>query len=161
MRTVPENKLHKRVVTLWFIHSVIAAVIIGAIIFVTTFAMNKSNMVNSTFAIVLPCAVFALIIILGGIIFPTIRYRRYRYHISDDEIIIKKGIIIFVHTVVPMIKIQYTDTVHGPIMRLFNLASVRIMTAGGNVEIPGLPPDEAEEMAERITELVKTVRENV
>ena len=161
MRTIPENKLHERVVTLWFIHSVIAAVITGAVVFGIMFFLNKSNEVSTAFAIVLPCLIFALIIVVEGIIFTTIRYRRFRYHISDDEIIIKKGIIIIVHTVVPMIKIQYTDTVNGPIMRLFKLATVRIMTAGGNVEIPGLPPDEAEEMAARITELVKTVKENV
>jgi membrane protein YdbS with pleckstrin-like domain len=60
-----------------------------------------------------------------------------------------------------MIKIQYTDTQHGPIMRAMKLATVRVMTAGGTEEIPGLPPDEAEALADRITALVKLVRENV
>lgn len=161
MSTIPENKLNRRVVTLWRIHSVIGGVVIGAIVFVVTFAMHKNNIVNETAVIVLPCIALALMVIIEGVIFSEIRYRRFRYHISDDEIIIKKGIIIVVHTVVPMIKIQFTDTVHGPIMRTLKLAVVRVMTAGGNVEIPGLTPDEAEEMAARITELVKTVRENV
>jgi membrane protein YdbS with pleckstrin-like domain len=161
MRIVPENKLHKRVVILWRIHGVIDTVITYAVFFGVTFAVYKGGGAPVTLAILLPIIAASLVAAGFILIFPEIRYRRFRYHISDDEIIIKKGIVIVTHTVVPMIKIQYTDTEHGPIMRALKLAAVRIMTAGGNVEIPGLIPEEAEQMAERITELVKTVRENV
>lgn len=106
-------------------------------------------------------AVTAAIFLVFVAILPHIWWTHFKYAITDDEIIIKRGIFIVEHTVVPMIKIQYTDTSYGPILRLFKLASVKVMTAGGTEEIPGQLLAEATEMRDRITDLVKLVKENV
>ncbi|GHU66997.1 hypothetical protein AGMMS49983_17520 [Clostridia bacterium] len=158
---VPEIKLHKRVVLLWRIYGVIAALAVGGVFFVITGVIYGLGMMQGFFSLVIVAIAVAATVVFAVVIFPTLLYERFRYHISDDEIILKKGIVIVVHTVIPMIKIQYTDTLHGPLMRALKLSAVRIMTAGGKVEIPGLRPEEAEQMSERITELVKIVRENV
>ncbi|MDR0851988.1 MAG: PH domain-containing protein [Clostridiales Family XIII bacterium] len=160
MRIAPTEKLNKRVVHAWRFTALIISLIVSifcAIPFVVLFMLD----VFTAGYLLMPAGLFALLFIVFVIILPQIRYTRFRYYISDDEISIKKGILVITYTVVPMIKIQYTDTKHGPVMRTLRLAAVNIMTAGGTVEIPGLPFADAEAMRDRITELVKTVKENV
>ena len=154
------QRLSKKVVTVWRITALIVVVIISAVLAIGALIIIGAGVMSIIFALV-PVAVLIILIILFVVIIPAIRYRRFSYIISDDEIVIKYGLIIITHTVVPMIKIQYTDTTQGPIMRAFSLAAVKVMTAGGTVEIPGLPINDAENLRDQITELVKTVKENV
>jgi membrane protein YdbS with pleckstrin-like domain len=46
-------------------------------------------------------------------------------------------------------------------MRAFGLASVTVFTAGGRVEIPGLTPEDADAMRDRIAALAKIAKEDV
>ncbi|MDR3304987.1 MAG: PH domain-containing protein [Clostridiales Family XIII bacterium] len=160
MRTEPTEKLNPRARSLWRIHAAIATAIAGAVLIVPAALLFRGDLAP-LWPVAAGISVTIALFLIFVVFLPAIRYKRWRYRISDDEIAIRRGILIVTHTVVPMIKIQYTDTMHGPIMRALHLAAVRIMTAGGTESIPGLPPEEADEMRDRITRLVKTVKENI
>jgi membrane protein YdbS with pleckstrin-like domain len=153
----PSEKLNLRVTLLWRVHALIGCGILTAIVVLVLVIVRDAPpaLVASIIAALAAVAIFFIWFL------PGVQYRRWRFHISDDEIVLRRGVIVVKTTVIPMIKIQYTDTVHGPIMRSMKLASVRIMTAGGTEEIPGLPPEEAGSLSSHITELVKLVKENV
>lgn len=154
------QRLSTKVVKVWRVTALIVTLIVT--VFVAIGALAAIGLADLSIAFILvPIVLFVVLIIVFVIIVPAIRYRRFSFIISNDEIVIKHGIFIITHTVVPMIKIQYTDTTQGPIMRAFSLAALKAMTAGGTVEIPGLPIKEAETLRDQITELVKTVKENV
>jgi membrane protein YdbS with pleckstrin-like domain len=160
MRMEPLEKLSPRVMRLWRIYEGIFAAVFAAV-GLLVWLVGYSNGAFPLQGLAVPAAAALAIVLVFVAFLPGIRYRRWHYRVSDDEIVLKRGIVVTTHTVIPMIKIQYTDTRHGPIMRALRLSAVRVMTAGGTEEIPGLPPDVADAMANRITELVKVVRENV
>jgi len=60
-----------------------------------------------------------------AVIVPRIKLRFWRYEIRDDEIDIRHGVFIIRRTLIPMIRVQHVDTEHGPIMRLFGLATLK------------------------------------
>ena len=154
------QKLSPKVINVWRITALIVVMVVGAIIAVFSLIIMSDYYLSGIF-FALPVILIAILFVIFVIIIPIIRYKRFSYMISDDEIAIKQGIIIITTTIVPMIKIQYTDTTQGPIMRHFKLAAIKIMTAGGTVSIPGLPINDAENWRDQITSLVKTVKENV
>jgi membrane protein YdbS with pleckstrin-like domain len=72
-----------------------------------------------------------------------------------------KGLLFITRTIVPMIRVQYTDTSQGPVLRAFGLSSVTIYTAGGAVDIPGLTPEDADALRDRIATLAKAAKEDI
>ena len=154
------QKLSKKVVSVWRITAVIVVLIVTLVVAIPTIILIALVELSIIF-ILLPILLLIVLLVVFVIIIPMIRYKRFSYMVSDDEIVIRYGIFIITHTVVPMVKIQYTDTTQGPIMRMFKLAAIKVMTAGGTVSIPGLPVNDAESMRDQITALVKTVKENV
>ncbi len=57
--------------------------------------------------------------------------------------------------VVPYGRMQYVDVQAGPLDRAFGIAQVQLYTAsaGTDASIPGLPPEEAARLRDRLTEL--------
>jgi membrane protein YdbS with pleckstrin-like domain len=57
-----------------------------------------------------------------------------------------------------LVRIQHSEVTRGPLQRLFELATVKIYTAGGqqsDLSIPGLTPDEAYKVRDYINKLVR------
>ena len=102
-----------------------------------------------------------LLLILFVFILPRLRWIRWRYAVLDDEIDIYRGIIVRKRIIVPLIRVQYTDTSQGPLLRAFGLASVNVSTAGGDQSIPGLLANDANELRDRVANLAKQVHEDV
>lgn len=71
----------------------------------------------------------------------------------EDDLLIRRGIMFRRLVVVPYGRMQYVDVKSGPLERLFSLASVQLHTAspGSNASIPGLNPEEAARMRDRLT----------
>jgi membrane protein YdbS with pleckstrin-like domain len=86
-------------------------------------------------------------------IIPTVRWRQWRYAVSERDVDLKRGIVIITRTLVPMARVQHVDTTQGPIMRHYGLATVIIATAAGAQEIPALSLDVAEALRDRIAAL--------
>lgn len=100
----------------------------------------------------LPLAFGVLNAILSIWVIPTVRWRRWRYEVTEREIDLQYGVLIITRTLIPMTRVQHVDTQQGPILRAFGLASVQIATAAGVHEIPALRLDVADELRDRISE---------
>jgi len=100
----------------------------------------------------LPLVVLALGL-AGTFVLPRRRYRRWGYREGEDEIEIRRGMLVRVRTIVPFGRVQHIDVAQGPIQRPFGLATLILHTAGTHgaaVPLPGLLHADAEAMRDRI-----------
>jgi len=102
--------------------------------------------------LVLPLVVLALGL-LATLVLPRRRYRRWGYKEGEDELEIRRGMVMRVRTIVPFGRVQHIDVAQGPIQRPFGLATLILHTAGTQgaaVPLPGLDHSAAEAMRDRI-----------
>jgi membrane protein YdbS with pleckstrin-like domain len=103
-----------------------------------------------------PLAVPGTILLLGlaaAVVVPRRRYRRWGYREGEDELEIRRGMLIRVRTIVPFGRVQHIDVAQGPVQRPFGLATLILHTAGtqgADVPLPGLLHADAEAMRDRI-----------
>jgi membrane protein YdbS with pleckstrin-like domain len=98
----------------------------------------------------------AVVLALGvaaTLLLPRRRYRRWSYREGEDELEIRRGMLIRVRTIVPFGRVQHIDVAQGPVQRNFGLATLILHTAGTQsaaVPLPGLRHADAEAMRDRI-----------
>ncbi|MEV0257969.1 PH domain-containing protein [Streptomyces sp. NPDC050732] len=82
-------------------------------------------------------------------------WRSWRYAERADDLLISRGVLWREETVVPYGRMQLVEVTSGPVERRFGLASVQLHTAAAatDARIPGLLPEEAERLRDRLTEL--------
>lgn len=82
-------------------------------------------------------------------------WRSWRYSERADDLLISRGVLWRELTVVPYGRMQLVEVTSGPLERRYGLARVQLHTAAAttDAEIPGLVPDEAERLRDRLTEL--------
>ncbi|HLR43433.1 MAG TPA: PH domain-containing protein [Pseudogracilibacillus sp.] len=159
MRAQPRNQIAKDAIKVWRIHALIYIFILW--IFIILLGLG-------TFLFSLPVYYIGIAVILGLILFyvfvllmPKLRYRRWRYEIFEQEIYIQHGILIVRRTIIPMIRVQHVDTVQGPILKRYDLATVSISTAATVHEIPALYEADAENLRDRLSTLARVDEEDV
>ena len=81
--------------------------------------------------------------------------RNFGYAERGDDLWVTSGAMLRRLTVVPFGRMQLVDVAQGPLDRLFGLAHVQLHTASASTDarIPGLTPDEAARLRDRLTEL--------
>ena len=92
---------------------------------------------------------------------PDIRWRTWRYEVSEQEIDLLHGVFVKTRTLIPMVRVQHVDTEQGPLLRRFGLSSVTISTAAGSHEIPALADEVAARLRDQISILARVVDEDV
>lgn len=88
-----------------------------------------------------------------GVPYVILRYRAWGFEVQEDSLYLEYGVLTKVESVVPFVRIQHVDTQRGPIERTAGLSSVVVYTAGtrgGDVEIPGLRPESARDLRDRL-----------
>ncbi|MGB8945519.1 PH domain-containing protein [Streptomyces sp. NBC_01283] len=82
-------------------------------------------------------------------------WRSWRYAERADDLLISRGVLWREETIVPYGRMQLVEVTSGPVERHFGLASVQLHTAAAatDARIPGLIPEEAERLRDRLTEL--------
>lgn len=114
------------------------------------------------FWILLVLTLFAVAIwVLNVTIVPSLRWKRWRYSISEYEIGLLRGILVETETLIPLSRVQHVDTRQGPILRWFGLASVTISTAATTHEIPGLDAVIADRVRRRISTYARLADDDV
>ncbi|WP_394236596.1 PH domain-containing protein [Niallia oryzisoli] len=155
----PKNRISERALRVWRISgAVISAVFLllaGGVIGLTIF-FDWPIWISVT-AIIL----FILSIYFFVILFPSLRWKRWRYEVREQEIELQHGLFVIKRTLVPMVRVQHVDTAQGPILRKYKLASVTVSTAATTHEIPALELSEAEEMRISISRLARVADEDV
>jgi membrane protein YdbS with pleckstrin-like domain len=78
--------------------------------------------------------------------------RAIGYAEREDDLLVRRGILFRNLVVVPYGRMQYVDVQAGPIDRSFGIARVQLHTAspGTDAMIPGLGPDEAARLRDRL-----------
>ncbi len=82
-------------------------------------------------------------------------WRSWRYAERADDLLISRGVLWREETVVPYGRMQLVEVTSGPLERRFGLSSVQLHTAAAatDARIPGLLPEEAARLRDRLTEL--------
>lgn len=97
-----------------------------------------------------------------GIYFsPWLRMRFWRYELRENELEIQHGMFVIKRHLIPMVRVQYVDTEHGPLMRYFGLTTLSVSTAATKFAIPALPKQRAEQLRGEIATLARVSEEDV
>ena len=81
--------------------------------------------------------------------------RSWKYAEREDELLVSHGILFRELVVVPYGRMQFVDVTAGPLERAFGIATVELHTAtpATDAKIPGLDPDEASRLRDRLSAL--------
>ncbi|RZU53109.1 hypothetical protein EV385_4994 [Krasilnikovia cinnamomea] len=81
--------------------------------------------------------------------------RAWGYAERDNDLLVRHGLLVRRLSIVPYSRMQYVDVTAGPLERAFNLATVQLHTAAAasDARVPGLPPEEAARLRDRLTAL--------
>ncbi|MFI5894763.1 PH domain-containing protein [Actinoplanes sp. NPDC051513] len=88
--------------------------------------------------------------------FVTVRaVRAWGYAERDQDLLVRHGLLIRRLSIVPYARMQFVDVTAGPLERAFGLATVQLHTAAAasDAKVPGLPPEEASRLRDRLTAL--------
>lgn len=86
--------------------------------------------------------------VLGAVLGPRLRYRRFRYEVTEHGLYVARGALWRRWQVVPHARVQTVDTRAGPLQRALGLVEVQVTTASaaGGTAIPGLAPAVADRL---------------
>lgn len=100
----------------------------------------------------IPAGVLAALLLWLVLLVPR-QVRAMGYAERDDDLLIRKGILFRQLVVVPYGRMQFVDVEAGPLDRKLDIAKVQLHTAAASTDavIPGLAPDEAERLRDRLT----------
>ncbi|MET8475512.1 PH domain-containing protein [Streptomyces sp. NPDC006422] len=100
-------------------------------------------------------AVLPLVVLVWGWVMLGRNWRSWRYAERADDLLISRGVLWHEETIVPYGRMQLVEVTSGPLERKFGLASLQLHTAAAATDatIPGLAPEEAERLRDRLTEL--------
>ncbi|WP_226041603.1 PH domain-containing protein [Natrinema sp. DC36] len=142
------ESLHPRIRLLWIARGAIVAIVLGGILF----GLDQ-------WQFTVPQAVIAGVVAIGlvlGTVYALRLYQLWRFELQDDALYLERGVVTFVETAVPFVRVQHVDTQFGPVERVLGLSSVVVYTAGSrnaDVRIPGLTPDRARRLQDTLREL--------
>ena len=142
------ERLDGRVRLVWLVSALVAALVAGAL------AGAADRFVLEIGLWVAP-VVFVVLAALGAG-YELARYRVWRFALEDDAVVLERGVLTRVTSVVPFVRVQHVDTQRGPIERLAGLSSVVVYTAGSrgaDVTIPGLTPERADAIRQDLRRL--------
>jgi len=150
------KSLDKKGITVMRINAAITGTIILLIIGALTLGIYPE--IESTFGkstIIAACIIVILLVLTNIVIFPKIRYDRYKYSVTDERIEVKKGLFLITTSIIQIKRIQKIELSNGPIDRKFGLSNVNIYTAAGTVDIKFLSNKEARKISDKVNELLK------
>ncbi len=150
------KSLDKKSIKVMRINALISGLIVLTIVAVAAFVCWQNFEGITAHIIIITIVVITLIAcLLDIILFPNIRYKRYKYLVTDEKIEVKKGLFLITRSIILVERVQKIEISSGPIDRKYNLANVNIFTAAGLVDIKFLDNKEAEEITKQINELLK------
>lgn len=155
----PQKRISVKALTVWRISGVIKIIISWILAAVAIFLLHIFN--GPFWISVLLLGIELISTYLFIFLLPSLRWQRWRYDVREEEVELQEGIFIVKRTLIPMIRVQHVDTVQGPLLRKYQLASVIINTAATSHEIPALEESEAEELRHFISNLARVADEDV
>lgn len=155
----PQKRISKQALTVWKIaaslHSLVVWILAGGLVAITLIFDFPNWFIVTAIAV---ASVYSYLFIL---LLPTLRWKRWRYEVREQEIELQYGVFIIKRTLIPMIRVQHVDTQQGPLLRKYQLSTVTISTAATVHEIPALDMEEAENLRISISRLARVADEDV
>ena len=142
------ESLNPRIRLLWIAQAALGAIVLGVVL-----TGVDGQLHSLPFA--LPLGAGALVLLLG-VAYAVRLYQQWRFELQDDALYLERGVITFVETSVPFVRVQHVDTRFGPVERALGLSSVVVYTAGSrnaDVRIPGLTPERARTLQDTLRDL--------
>lgn len=149
------NSLHPHVKAIWRISGLLTALLLAA----ATASLEALLLTPRGIALFFPGGAAGLVFaasLLFALVFPSLRYRYWRWDVEPDRITIQKGVVWRSRSLIPRVRVQHVDTRTSPLQRWLGLSSLIIYTAGtrgADAEIPGLTRDDAERLREELARL--------
>ena len=154
LRPEPRERLDPRAKRLWRISAAISSLVMLAQAGVVSWLLWRFADLSRVVALLPVLGVLLLSVPLIGIS-PDVRWRRWRYEITEHEVDLQRGFISVVRTLVPLTRVEHVDTQQGPLERSMGLSTVVFHTAAGAQKIPALATPEADRVRDRIAELAR------
>lgn len=161
MRELPFGRLDRRVVVSWRVEAAIGTALLAiplAAVFVGA-AILGNPLPLWSLAVALVVLLLLGVLLIGVV--PSVRYMRWRFDVSEEEVDILEGVLIRKRTIIPLVRVQHVNTSQGPILRWLGLSTVSISTAAGEHPIPALSVEAADELRDRIAVWARVAREDV
>ena len=145
--------IHAAIQKVWLFTNIISFSILGVLTSIGEHFFMKSIDFGEWIPIMMP-------LLWIGIGFLNARYlnrlwHSWKYEVTEKEVILCFGVFTHTKRYVPRDRVQHVDITSGPIARKFGLAHVHLYVAGahGSVgEIPGVTPEEADELRNMLVE---------
>ncbi|MBA2362336.1 MAG: PH domain-containing protein [Chloroflexia bacterium] len=155
MRAQPNERLDPRAKRLWRLQGLMTSVFL-LLPAAGSFLLLDRVVDAPTLVSTVPWLVWAMFAVMIGLVLPDIRWRRWRYEITEREVDLQRGLLIVTRTLVPLARVQHVDTQQGPLERWQGLSTVIFYTAAGPNRIPALATPRADEVRDRIAALTGT-----
>ncbi|QCS42773.1 PH domain-containing protein [Natrinema versiforme] len=149
------ESLHPRIRLLWIARGALAAAVLAVALVVLDQWLPTVLPVSISVPPAAIAAVVAVAFVLG-VVYAVRLYQVWQFELQDDALYLERGVVTFVETAVPFVRVQHVDTQFGPVERVLGLSSVVVYTAGSrnaDVRIPGLTPDRARSLQNTLREL--------
>ncbi len=155
------RRLDPRVRSYWWVRGAIYTVVLGAAALMADMGWFVPRLVPGGWPEGVFGAVVVVVVLTLSVVGPLIAYERWRFALREEDLWIRRGILIRSVSVIPYRRLQFVDTEQGPIARIFGLAELVVHTAapGTSGRVPGLDADEAEALRERLAHLEPSLDE--
>jgi len=150
----PTQRLPRQARVLFALYSLGWAAPLLLVAFTAAGALDRADDASGWAPLAIRAAAVA-IVLLGLLLEPQRRWRNWRYELRDEEIDLRRGVLVVTRTLIPTIRVQHVDTKRTWLADQLGLRAVVIHTAGGSHTIPALPPATAAEIRDRIAQLAQ------
>jgi uncharacterized protein len=155
----PQKRISKRALSVWRISGFISSFAIWLLFALEVFLMHLFHLSN--WWILLGAFITIVYTIIKAVVLPKIRWKIWRYEVREKEVELQHGIFVIRRTLIPMVRVQHVDTIQGPLLRKFRLATLIISTAATVHHIPAIDIFEADKLRHSISSLAKVDEEDV
>ncbi len=145
--------IHPAIRKVWLFSNTISFSILLVITGLLEFLFARRDILPWAFPIITPLLFIGLWSLSAMMV--KRQWERWTYEVTSTEIILSWGVLWQTKRFVPRDRVQHVDINSGPIDRRFGLVQVSLYVAGamGAVgSIPGLKPEEAEELRDMLVE---------
>ncbi|CAA9515362.1 MAG: hypothetical protein AVDCRST_MAG13-3038 [uncultured Solirubrobacteraceae bacterium] len=97
----------------------------------------------------------ALVVVWRVAVVPSLRWRRWRWELYDEELDLRHGLVTEVRTIVPVSRVQHVEVRRTPLASSLGLSEVVVHTAAGTTEVPAMDERDAVAVRDRIADLAR------
>ncbi|NLT05654.1 MAG: PH domain-containing protein [Solirubrobacterales bacterium] len=149
----PDQRLPAQARTLFALQATAGAAPLVLLALGARMALDSAGAPGWTGVAVLALAALAAVAMVA--VEPRLRWRNWRYALREEEIDLRRGVLVVTRTLIPTIRVQHVDTQRTWLSDRLGLRAVVVHTAGGSHRIPALRPDTATAIRDRIAELAR------